>query len=116
MKYLAGLGAFVLELVAWGAVASLGLVFAGTGVIGWLVSVVILIAVVGFWGVFMAPKAAHRLPMVPYYVVKAIIYLVAAYAIFRASPVWALVFVVAVVITEPLFYRHNTGQEGPPRR
>lgn len=115
MLYVAGLVVFVIELVVWGAVASLGLAWLGTGWLGWTIAVLIFLAVVGFWSVFMAPKAPRRFGLVPYYIARAVIYLVAAYAIFRASHLWALVFVIAVAITEPLFYRHNIGQDESSR-
>ncbi|MGC4964270.1 YrdB family protein [Gordonia sp. DT218] len=113
--YLAALVVFLIELVALGAFASLGLAWCGTGVLGWVVTVVLLVAVITFWSLFMAPKAPRRFRPVPYYLAKAVIYLAAAYALYRAAPVAALIFVGVAAVSEPLFHRHNIGQDGSPR-
>ncbi|WAC53577.1 DUF2568 domain-containing protein [Gordonia sp. SL306] len=115
MYYLVALLVFLVELVAVGAFASLGLAWCGTGVLGWVATVVLLVAVIAFWSLFMAPKAPRRFPTVPYYLAKVVIYLAAAYALYRAAPIAAMIFVIVAVISEPLFHRHNIGHDSVAR-
>ncbi|NDZ92607.1 YrdB family protein [Streptomyces sp. SID6673] len=115
MYYLVAVVVFLIELVAFGAFASLGLAWCGTGVLGWVVTVILLVAVIAFWSLFMAPKASRRFGPVPYHLAKAVIYLAAAYALCRAAPIAALIFVVVAVISESLFHRHDIGHDGAAR-
>ncbi|MGV9709492.1 YrdB family protein [Gordonia sp. NPDC003424] len=114
MFYLTGFVVFLAELVAWAGVASLGLLWLGNTLIGWVVSVLLLIVVIGFWSRFMAPKAPHRLQPVPYYVVKAIIYLGAVLAIVQVSRVAAVIFAIVAVVSELAMRRVDTGSDGSP--
>lgn len=97
---------FLVELIAWGAVASLGFLLTQNKVLGWVLTVILFVATIVLWGLFMSPKADYKLPLVAYYGVKLLLYGVAAAVLWRHSPYWAVGFVVAVIVSEPFLYEY----------
>jgi hypothetical protein len=60
--------AFLMELVAWYYFARLGIVMAGNdNPKRWLLFLGLFVGVLVFWGLYMSPKATHRLKKLPYY-------------------------------------------------
>ncbi len=100
--------AFVLEIVAFICFADIGGLIFKNAVVNTLIFVVLLVALMVFWGLYMAPKASKKLKTTPYYVAKGIIYAVAAFDIYATqNPGLAAVFAVAAIIDELLLYKHN---------
>lgn len=106
MQYILYTIGFLVELVAWSAVASLGFFMTNNRLVAGVLGVALFVMVVVLWGVFMAPKAKNKLPIVAYYFVKFVTYSVAIFVLWRASPVAACVFIVVVLVSEPFLYQH----------
>lgn len=92
--------AFLVEIAAWCAIAGVALLLTD-GWSAWLLAVVIFAVVVTLWSIFMAPRARHPLPAVAYYLVKGMVYVVAANLIWRWNIGAGIAFVAAVLVSEP---------------
>ncbi|HVS58524.1 MAG TPA: DUF2568 domain-containing protein [Candidatus Saccharimonadales bacterium] len=100
--------AFVLEIVAFIAFSAFGYVFPLPEWAHLALFAVLFVALVSFWGVYMAPKAPKKLDLIPYYIAKAIIYTVSAVTIFftrGAAP--CSTFMLLALLDEALLFRHN---------
>lgn len=106
MKYLAYAVAFIVELVVWAALASIGLYGSESRVVGWMLTILIFVTTVVFWSVCMAPKAPYPLSTAGYYLVKFVLYAAAGYIVWQHSQAGALWLLAAVIISEPFAYRH----------
>jgi hypothetical protein len=108
MKNVALTLAFLLELVAFIAFAALGYLLPTGGIVKLVAFVVLLVLVITFWSVYMAPRAPHKLKGVQYHGAKAIVYVLAAVAIFaRETPFLAVLFLVAYAVDEVALRKHN---------
>ena len=100
--------AFLLELVAIAAVASLGFLLPFVAFVQDIAVLALGIAVVAFWGAFMAPQAKHRFPQTVYYIVKAGIYSIAAFALYNHGyTVASVVFIIVSIVDEILATRYE---------
>lgn len=93
--------AFILELIAFAAFAAVGYLLPIHATLQLLVATILLILVVAFWGLYMAPKAPRKLEKRAYYLAKFSVYGISAIALLNLmSPEAAVGFTVAVAIDE----------------
>jgi Protein of unknown function (DUF2568) len=94
---------FVLELCMLAALAYWG-AQAGSSTLGDVVlAIAAPLAAAAVWGIYAAPKARHRLALVPRLVLELCVFAVAAVALAAAgAPVLALVFVAVVALNTAL--------------
>lgn len=102
---------FIVEIVAWVGFAAVAF-WISSGIIAWILAIILFALVVGFWSVWMAPKAPRKFGAPMYYVCKILIYAVAAVVLWRWNNAWAIAFVVATLLSEPFLYQHNLEQPG----
>src|SRR4051812_36168080 len=108
--------AFLLELIAFFAFAGLALILGLNPIIQIVVYVLILSLLIAFWSRFMSPRAPNKLTVRKYYVSKAVIYFIAAFALFNIiNPTVSLIFIVVWLTDETLIYtlRSNEKQKVP---
>lgn len=102
MELLKGLNlvlAFTLELAMLVAFGYFGFQSADGAPLRWVLAVALPMAAAALWGAILAPKAAHRLPILPGTALSLGLFLLAALALQMAGqPVLAVVFAVAAVI------------------
>jgi Protein of unknown function (DUF2568) len=111
MKNFALAAAFILELVAFIGFASSSFLLPLDMPLQIIMFVILLSALVVFWGRFMAPRAPKKLKPVLYYLAKASIYIVAAYTLFQITEnVFGVLFIATVVIDEAILFKHNEGR------
>lgn len=113
-----GLGlAFLLEIIAFFSFAGLGSLFHISSVLQAISFVVLLSLLILFWSLFMAPRAAKKLSVVPYYISKVMIFSLSALVIFeKQTVILGVLFVVACLLDEVLLFRHNTSSRTPAKR
>lgn len=100
--------AFLLEIAAFAAFASLGTLLPGHTWLHILISVILFALLTVFWSIYMAPKAIKKVHPLAYYLWKLPIYGSAATAIFvHLGNTWGIVFVVLTVLDEAALFRHN---------
>lgn len=80
--------AFAVELALFGGAGAIAYEAVGGGAAGWLAAAVGTLVVVGFWGLFMAPKAKRRLATRPRLVVSALLCLVTAVGLVGVGHPW----------------------------
>jgi hypothetical protein len=108
MKTLALALAFLLEVVAFVSFSCLGVLLPLTHPAYIAIFVALFISLITFWGLFMAPKAIHKFRPPAYYLLKAIIYVLAALVLWlEVSPLLSLAFATCVVIDEAALFKHN---------
>lgn len=108
MKWIFLALAFVLEVIAWVAFSSLPFIFDISDTVQVIMAVVLLIAIIAFWAMYMAPKSSRKFGTKAYYVAKTLIYAVSAYVIFQSKGVkLGALFVVLTLISEVVLYKHN---------
>lgn len=108
MQSLALAIAFLFELVAFASFAGLGLLLHVTRFLHILLFLVLLIGLVTFWGLFMAPRAAHKFKPPEYYSCKAAIYALAALVLWvKMGSAVGLAFLVLAIVDEAVLFRHN---------
>ena len=109
MTYLFLTLAFLLELVAFFSFAFSPLLFQIDKTEQVILAIVLFVALIIFWSLFMAPKAVKKFKLVPYYASKSIIYAIAAIVLFKTTTaVFGCTFIVLVVADEMLLFKHNT--------
>ena len=113
MRALLLLLAFLLELLAFAGVATLGLALFGTGVLGWASLVVLMVAVIAFWARYMAPRSPRRLRPPWYYVAQAVVFAIAAVALVLTVGWWAGVAFVVLAIADDLLLRRRPDADLP---
>ena len=107
MKYLALAVAFILELIAFGYIATIGIFVPADQAVRIAVGVGLLVAVVVFWAMFMAPQAARRLRGATYVIVKLVIYTIAALAIAKLYDIrYGVIFMIVTVVDEIVVARY----------
>lgn len=100
--------AFLLELVAFFAFSALPFVFNLNMPARIALSVLLFVALIAFWSLYMAPRASMKFDPVPYYVAKLCIYSVSAFVLFRIFGGQACgAFILACLIDEAALYNHN---------
>jgi len=100
--------AFVLELIAFVSFGAIGYVFTMSLVLKIVIFIVLLILVITFWSVYMAPRAIKKLDTRTYYASKAAIYTVSAITIFGThGVVLGTIFVALCLVDEAFLFRHN---------
>lgn len=100
--------AFLLELVAFIAIADLGLLLPGPLAVRAAAFTLLLAGIVVFWSVYMAPKAPRKLKTRNYYLAKSIIYGVSAVSLAVEQTMFlATCFVAAALFSERIIYKHN---------
>ena len=103
--------AFLLEIVAFIAFAAFGYVFPLSGGLQIVLFVILFVALITFWSLYMAPKAPKKFSPLPYYITKALIYAVSAVTIFAVKgSALGIKFVILVLVDEALLFRHNLSQ------
>jgi len=100
--------AFLLEIVAFISFAAFGYTFPIDNWLKLVLFIVLLVALITFWSLFMAPKAPNKLNPLPYYFAKAIIYTISAITIFATKGVGLGITFVALALADELsLFRHN---------
>ena len=108
MQVLALTLAFLLELIAFVSFACIGLLLKAGGAVHIALGLILFVLLITFWSMYMAPRAAHKLKPVPYYIAKSVIYSVSALTIFtQATATWGVIFIVLVLVDEIALFRHN---------
>lgn len=88
---------FLIELVGWAGTGVLAFQLTGNGI----VAIVVPIAVIALWSLFVAPRAPKRLPIVPLVVCELVVFAAATVGFVLAGwTVAAIVFAVLVVPVE----------------
>lgn len=100
--------AFLLEIIAFLGFAAIGLLLP-IDTLFQIISCVVLFAVlIVFWGRFMSPKAPKKVTLPTYYVIKFVIYAVAAFAIFHLyGPFQSILFFAASLLNDSLLFNYN---------
>jgi hypothetical protein len=103
--------AFLLELIAFCAFAGAGFLLPGGLAVQWVAAIALFVALIAFWGRFMAPRAARQLGGAPYYAAKLCIYAVSAAVIvaFGGVPLGAA-FGIAALLDETLLFAQHRGR------
>lgn len=97
--------AFLLELVAFFSIPMLAFLIEMNIVLQIISYLILLSIIIGFWGMFMSPKAPKKLLARRYYLVKGIIYVVAAIALtLTFNLLIGLSFIIVWAIDEVLLY------------
>ena len=91
--------AFLLELVAVIGFSCIGFLIPYPTTLQSIISLLLLVCLILFWGRFMAPKAPKRVGLIAYYTIKSIIYCVAAVSIFHF---YGLTLVILFFFSPPL--------------
>ena len=108
MKYIALTVAFILELIAFAFFAGFGLTLDIATPMKVILVTALLISLVVFWGLYMAPKAPKKVAVIKYYVFKISIYAVSAYSILvLTTRSYFIAFIIAVLLDELFLFRHN---------
>lgn len=103
--------AFLLELVAFAAFSAVAFVFTANLPLRIISFVLLLALLILFWSIFMAPRAAKKLNIVPYYCVKLVIYAISTFVLFKMmGPGVGVAFILASLLDEALLHSHNTAQ------
>ncbi|HSX46105.1 MAG TPA: YrdB family protein [Candidatus Saccharimonadia bacterium] len=106
MKGLALLVAFLLEIVAFLSFSWLGSLFNFKGWSSLVLFFVLLALLTVFWSVFMAPKAPRRIKPPAYFIIKAVIYALAASVLWeKQNPAFAVGFVALSLIDEVIIFK-----------
>ncbi len=74
--------AFALELAMLAAFAFFGFRITDHSIVRWVLAIGLPVLVAGLWGILLAPKATHRLPMVPGILLSLGLFLLAAVALY----------------------------------
>lgn len=91
--------AFALELAMLAVFAYFGFRVTDHALVRWMLAIGLPVATAMLWGLVLAPKAAHRLPMVPGILLSLGLFLLAALALYRSEqPVLAIVMSVAAIL------------------
>jgi len=91
--------AFILELGMLAAFGYFGFKIADGPVLRWVLAVTLPLLAAALWGAVLAPKATHRLPILPGSMLSLGLFLLAALALqMTGQPMLAVVMAVAAVI------------------
>jgi hypothetical protein len=97
--------AFSLEVIALFSIMFISNIITKVGLSQWILSFLIAVALIWFWGQYMAPKGKRRLTGVAFYIAKVVIYLLAAYSIYYFQGVWWMTtFLVVFIIDEAFLF------------
>lgn len=108
MKWIFLALAFVLEVIAWVAFSAVGYTLHISSGLKLGMFIVLFVAMIGFWAVFMAPKSSRKFGTKAYYVAKTLIYAVSAYVIFQSKGVkLGALFVALTLLSEAVLCKHN---------
>jgi len=77
--------AFALELAMLAAFALFGFRVTDHSIMRWVLAVGLPVLVAILWGMLLAPRATHRLPMVPGILLSLGLFLLGALALYRSS-------------------------------
>lgn len=100
--------AFLLELVAFISFACVGFVLPLSHGLQIVASILLFVALMAFWSIYMAPKAPKKFGPLAYYLAKLGVYAVSAYVLYHAHyPKGSALFIVAVMTDEIFLFRHN---------
>jgi hypothetical protein len=103
--------AFLLELTAFIGFAALGLLLPAPHALQLGLCMILLLALLAFWGRYMAPRAVKPLSLPRYYAVKAAIYGLAGFMLFRLyGPNTGIIFSAATILNELALYKHNAAR------
>ncbi len=109
---LLGALAFATELLLWAGVA-VAIHPAVGGWPGWVVGVVVAVLVVVAWSVWMAPRAAHRIPPVPRALVAGLGCVVVGVVLLARGPHWwGIALFVGAVVMVIAELSQDRGREG----
>jgi len=91
--------AFALELAMLAAFAYFGFRVTGHALVRWILAIGLPLVTATLWGAVLAPKAAHRLPMMPGIMLSLGLFLLAALALYQSDqPVLAIVMSLAAIL------------------
>jgi hypothetical protein len=111
MEQLALALAFIIELLAFIGFAALGLLLPVPRPAQLGLCVILLVALIAFWGRYMAPRAANPLPLPLYYAAKALVYIPACFMILKLyADGSGIIFGAAIVLNELALYKHNAAR------
>ncbi|MFD6418948.1 YrdB family protein [Streptomyces sp. NPDC060194] len=109
--------AFVLELIAFAALARWGWASVDATALALLLAVAAPGAAIVLWGAFAAPRARVPLPLAGVLAVKAVVFGAAALALLAVGrPAWALGFAVVVTVNTLLATLDRTARPELPGR
>lgn len=110
MQYVLLTLAFLLEIVAFISFAFSSLLLFTDKTIQIVMGIFLFLALITFWGLFMAPKAPKKIKKLLYYISKAIIYAISAIVLFKKiNSEFAITFALLALLDEVFLFRHNTG-------
>jgi len=108
MLYLALTAAFLLELIAFVSFAAFGYLLHLSTALHLALFVILLSVLIGFWALFMAPRAVYKFKVLPYYLAKGLIYAISATTLFALKgPLWGGLFVILALVDELVLFKHN---------
>src|SRR5437764_775807 len=99
MKVLGLTIAFVLELIAFAYFAGIAFTLNTGSYIQIILAIILLIILIAFWSLYMAPKATKKLRAPSYFSFKFCIYSISAYSVLRLTgEPYFYVFIIVVVL------------------
>jgi hypothetical protein len=105
MKLITLVVAFALELVAFVFFSLAAFLLPVDSYLQYIITAVLFVGVITFWGLFMSPRAIRKLGVLPYYVLKFFIYAVAAMSLLKLTRfVYFALFIVVAVGDELLLF------------
>lgn len=100
--------AFILEVIALFGFAGLGFLLPVSSPWRGVASLLLFIALVIFWGRFMAPTSSKKVGLRAYYIAKYIIYTLAAVTLaYVYTPFLSLGFMVISIINDAMLFGYN---------
>ncbi len=94
-----GIAAFVAELVLFAGIGLATYQWAGRGLVAWAFGAIVVLLAVGFWSLWMAPRAVRRLPAVPRALIAAVVAVATGFVLSGyGATTWALALWICAAI------------------
>ena len=98
--------AFIIELIAFIGFASASLLLPLQPVFQIIIGVILFIALITFWGIFMSPRASKKFGKKHYYLAKVVIYTIASVTIVNFWGMgFGLLFIATALVDEIVLLR-----------
>lgn len=103
--------AFLLEIIAFISFSAISFLLPVETLFQVIGAIVLFALLVAFWSRFMSPRASRKVNHTTYYLIKFIIYAIAAFAIFYLYGQFeSILFFIVALLNDLLLFNHNKGQ------
>lgn len=100
--------AFILEVIALLGFAAVGFLIPIETLFQIISALLLLVLLIAFWGRFMSPKAPKRVNLATYYLIKYVLYIIAAFTIFRFYGQFeSILFLAISLLNDCLLFKYN---------